>query len=491
MSRFFKYALLGYALLYFIIYCILVFYRIQYPFELEWMEGGSVDHVRRILSGQKLYVSPSLEFVPFGYTPLYFYISAVISKLLGIGFSPLRLLSFISSLGCFFIIFLMVRRETRSTFSAILASSLFVATFRISGAWFDIARVDSLFLFFILAALYIVRFNDSSRSYILAGLFISLSFLTKQTALIIFLPIMLYCIVINRRPSISLIITMVVIVGGSTLLLNHIHDGWYSYYIFLLSKQRPINVSRFFYFWSKDIFLSLSIPSFGIIFYLSAQMRSLDKRRFFFYVSALIGMLGGSLISRLQFGGYHNVLFPAYAIMAILFGLAIHTAAELIQRAPENKRRILEIYLYLICIIQFTGLAYNPFTQIPTREDLKAGKEFIRTMAELQGDILLPSHGYLPVLAGKKSHAHAMAIVDFLWGENTPEKARFIEEIRKKIREKKFSAIILDSPWFPEEVSNYYIKQRALFDSPAVFWPVTGEKTRPEWIYISKTNIAN
>ena len=153
ISRFFRYTLLAVATLYVAVYLILVFFRIQYPFELEWMEGGSVHQVIRILSGQKLYVSPSLEFVPFVYTPLYFYISASISRIIGAGFVPLRLVSFISSLGCFFIIFLFVKRETKSNFFGILAASLFSATFRRSGAFFDIARVDSLFLFFLLTAL--------------------------------------------------------------------------------------------------------------------------------------------------------------------------------------------------------------------------------------------------------------------------------------------------------------------------------------------------
>ncbi|MHC4458094.1 MAG: hypothetical protein ACYS0I_13605, partial [Planctomycetota bacterium] len=76
ISRFFKHALLTVAILYLAVYLILVFLRIQFPFELEWMEGGSVHQIERILEGKKLYVSPSLEFVPYIYPPLYFYVSA-------------------------------------------------------------------------------------------------------------------------------------------------------------------------------------------------------------------------------------------------------------------------------------------------------------------------------------------------------------------------------------------------------------------------------
>ena len=36
-------------------------------FDLEWLEGASVQQVSRILSGQRLYVRPSIHFVPFIY----------------------------------------------------------------------------------------------------------------------------------------------------------------------------------------------------------------------------------------------------------------------------------------------------------------------------------------------------------------------------------------------------------------------------------------
>ena len=45
--------------------------RIGYPYELEWMEGGSLQNVQRVVGGESIYVEPSIDFVPFLYTPLY------------------------------------------------------------------------------------------------------------------------------------------------------------------------------------------------------------------------------------------------------------------------------------------------------------------------------------------------------------------------------------------------------------------------------------
>jgi hypothetical protein len=59
--------------------------RMTYPYELEWFEGTSVDLVRRILSGQSIYVAPSIDFIPHLYAPLYFYVAAALSRILGVG----------------------------------------------------------------------------------------------------------------------------------------------------------------------------------------------------------------------------------------------------------------------------------------------------------------------------------------------------------------------------------------------------------------------
>ena len=99
-----RWFVVGAAVWYIGSYLVVALLRIGYPFELEWMEGAVADHVLRILSGQPLYVRPSLDFVPFVYPPLYFYVSAGFAKLLGFSLLPLRLVSLLSSLACFAVI---------------------------------------------------------------------------------------------------------------------------------------------------------------------------------------------------------------------------------------------------------------------------------------------------------------------------------------------------------------------------------------------------
>src|SRR5207245_1002800 len=72
--------------------------RVGHPYELEWLEGGSVEHVQRVLHGRSLYPAPSVDFVSYPYPPLYWWASAGAASVLGVGFLPLRLVSLIASL---------------------------------------------------------------------------------------------------------------------------------------------------------------------------------------------------------------------------------------------------------------------------------------------------------------------------------------------------------------------------------------------------------
>ena len=213
--------------------------RIVFPFTLEWMEGGSFVQVSRILAGQSIYMRPSFEFIPQIYPPVYFYLSALVSTLLGNSFLSLRLVSILSTLGILYLIFILVRQGSGSTLAGILASGLFCATYQLSGHWFDIARVDSLALALLLLSIYLL-FKNKPITSLLGGIFLALSCFTKQTMLIVACVFAIYCILPPRRNNILFIGTALLSFAGGTLLLDWLHEGWYTYYIFYLPGRHRI-----------------------------------------------------------------------------------------------------------------------------------------------------------------------------------------------------------------------------------------------------------
>ena len=494
VTKFLRLLLLAISIAFIGGYVVIVFFRIRYPFELEWIEGSMVDLVSRVLSGQKLYVKPTLNFVPYVYTPLYYYLSAALARVIGIGFIPLRVVSFISSLGSFYLIYLIVRDETSRRFPAMLASGLFAATYRIGGAFFDLARVDSLFLFFLLVSIYLIRFKQSLISYILAGVFITLSFLTKQTALMISLPIILYSLYANRRLSIYLCGVTIALIAGSTVFFDRMCDGWYVFYVFQLPAHSPLGNFYGLNFWTKDLLRPLPIACLMSLLYGAVALSGRIWKGFLFYLLTSSGMLVASWVSRLHDGGYNNVLIPAYACISILFGLGTNLLLQSLPRISMRGQRMLEIAVYALCIAQFAGLYYNPIDQIPTHEDEQAGWRLIRTLETIRGEVWLPYHGYLPVLAGKKSFAHAGTMNVILVGPDGRVKTDLIREIKEAILNRKFTAILLDSTVFPAFFKDWlqdenwlaeldragYCLDSPIFPNARVFRPVTGGKIRPE-----------
>jgi len=489
LSQLLKYALFFSAASYIIIYLWMVFYRLQYPFDLEWIEGGMVDQVQRLVHGESIYIAPSINFVPFLYPPLYFYLSAVTSIVFGDGPFPLRLVSFSASLVSFTVIFLIVRNETKKLWAALLSVGLFAATFRVTGAWLDIARVDSLFLALWLLFIYFIRSRDSFLNSILAGIFAALAFLTKQTALILCLPVVTYFFWWNKKYALSLLVVAALIISTTTLLLEHASAGWYTYYVFkLLSQQTEWRPWMFASFWKEDLLVHLPLALLFIIFFLMGKPKQ-NQPILLWWASILAGALAGTFLTRVKVGGYDNVLLPTYATLSILFGLGLDEALRTIDQLNADYKDRIEVLIHAICLIQLIILFYNPYAQIPTATDLNNGHELISLLSKVDGDVYIPDHSHLAILADKQTFAHHSAIWDIVRGDQqTPGKALLEEDLNNAIRQQIFDMIILDTEWnyCCLEINQYYTKTGEVVYTENAFYTVTGWKKRPTYIYIAK-----
>jgi hypothetical protein len=472
-----SYALFVFAVAYLIIYFWMAYYRLRYPFELEWIEGGIVDQVQRLIHAQSMYVAPGIDYVPFLYPPVYFYFSAAASLLFGGGFFPLRLVSFSASLVSFSVIFLIVYKETKNARVAIISTGVFAAAFRVTGAWLDIARVDSLFLAFWLLFIYFVRDTKSLRYSLLAGLFAALAYLTKQTALIACLPVLIFLFWRNWKFALASLAVAGLIVGLTTVVFNLASAGWYGYYVFgLLSQQTEWLPLEFVTFWKNDLLIHLPIASLFTLFFLLGRPGH-DRRQLILWLSILTGALAGTFITRVKIGGYENVLLPTFAGISILFGLGLGGMLRTIKQiSPEYRGRV---------------EGYNPFAQIPTKSDLEAGNKLIQILSNVKGEVFLPDHGYLPELAGKKTYAHESAIWDVLRGnQQTQGKTLLAEDLKNAIRMQTFDEIILDSNldffWCCGQIDQYYTRIGDVFQDETSFYPVTGDKKRPTFVYIPR-----
>jgi 4-amino-4-deoxy-L-arabinose transferase-like glycosyltransferase len=470
------------------VYLFVALRRIRYPYELEWMEGGMVDHVARLMRGQPLYVRPSLEFTPFIYPPLYYCVSAGAARIFGLGFFPLRFVSLVCSLGAFVLTAAIVRRETRCWTAAAASVGVLAASFPASGAWFDVGRVDSLLMLLLLSTLWIVLRLRNVYGACAAALVLSLAFLTKQSALV-FAPAAALILVLSQvRLAVLFASTFAVLVVASAWMLDRVTDGWYGFYTFAVVRGHAIVHEMHAVFWLDEL---LRPCAFGVMltvaFAMAPRVRSLGSSRAPL-ATAIAALILMSWLSRVHSGGWLNVLIPAHTAVALGSGLGLHALLD--QPDHSSARRFAWLGAIML-LLQLAVLAYDPRRFLPTAADKAEGDRFINRLRNLPGDVLLTHHGYLPTLAGKRTFAHHMAVIDVMrsTADVAQSKQALHEEFEAALREHRFTAIVIDNadPPFLPSIEWYYRREsRWPYGSQDTWFPRTGAHIRPDLVFVPR-----
>jgi hypothetical protein len=403
-----------------------------------------------------------------------------------VGFLATRLTAILSSLVCLSLTFAMVRRETRSWCAAIVSTGLFTATYRASGAWFDIGRGDTLFLALSLGAFYVLRFGTSCRSAAWAAALLVLASLTKQTAFAVAVPLAIAALVTGWRKGLTFSLLVLAGMTASHGLMHFMSHGWYGYYAFELPRRFSVRIldSEVSAFWTRDLLRQFGIASvLGTVWLLRGM--AARNRAVWLYLGATIGMVAGSWLPRMQYGGYDNVLMPTYVIVAIVAGLCVHEMMSWEGGTPRI-RQLLSTVAAVLVLVQLGMLAYDPRAEIPTDRDRQEGQWLLSRLSSVSGEILMPFHGYLPSLAGSAPAAHRMAVSDVLGCDPDGAGAALRREYEHAIAAGRFAAIVLDrDDWFfMDEVRAYYPRRVPAFRDSTVFWPRTGWRVRPLWMYL-------
>ena len=424
-----------------VVYVAVAVRRVAYPFELEWMEGGSVAHVSRLLHGHPLYGPPSIDFVAYDYPPLYFVASAAVAKVVGTGFTALRVVSFAGSLGCLVVLYLIVTYETADRVAGIVAAGLFAAAFRLTGAWFDIARVDSLFLFLLLAAVLVSRRSSNWLGGAAAGGLLALSALTKQSAIVAGAPLLLYLVVTRWRVGLGALGSFVVLLGGVTVWVDHASGGWYRYYVFEILAQHPLESKAWGGFWRHDLLRwaapMVAVSAVGLV----AGLRSRAARwRAGFYVVVVAGLVAAAWISRLHTGGYDNVLMPAYAALAATAAVS----GALLVRSAGRWAGTVALGAAVLLAVQLALLSYSPRDQVPTAASRRASRALVAQLRRIAGPLVVLDHPWYGAMAGHRTYAQGGAAGEILRAHNRRAKRLLLRSFADAVEDGRVRAVVVD-----------------------------------------------
>jgi hypothetical protein len=397
----------------------------------------------------------------------------------------MRLVSFLSIVGVFVLLYRFVSRETGDRLSALVATGLFAATFEIGGAWFDVGRVDSLFLFVLISAMYVLRYHPTLRGHVACGALVATAFLTKQSGVVMAAPVLLYACYRNWRHGLVAGGVAAVLAAAGILIVDAMNDGWFLFYGFQLPQTYSIERQRMIDFWTVDILPPLAVAWAVGLFHFFAPRP--DSPRLF-YGAMAAGIIAGAWVSRGNPGGYFNVLIPVYFVAALFLGLGVAAARSAFSALESTLRQRAETWLMGACVLQFALLAYNPIDHIPSRTDAGVGRDFVASLSRVEGDVWVPYHGYLATMAGKRQYAHWMSVSDILGSGIDSLSTPLQAQVDSAIAARRFSLIVLSNGTFADspDLTAAYDSVGPAIEHPFRFWPLSGSRRRPVARYMPK-----
>jgi hypothetical protein len=204
-----------------------------------------------------------------------------------------------------------------------------------------------------------------------------------------------------------------------------------------------------------------------------------------------LSMLGVAWASRMNGGGAPNVLLPAFAALAVFFGLGI---AEGIRQLGVNAlqgRAAFRCYVLGVCAVQFVLLVYNPRSIVPFRSDLWADEKLSTALAAVPGPIFAPDFaGYLP--PGERQAQPFMSGAAELWGlyggGSRPQGDEWLRNLHDSINQHRFHSIVLkiDDPFLKDLVEEAgYVNRGPLIPQNDEFYSWRTPRTPQPLLYVN------
>jgi hypothetical protein len=384
----------------------------------------------------------------------------------------------VASLVCFAILGRLVQRETGSRGAGLAAAGLLAATYFATFTWFDVGRVDSLFLALSVAALYAARWARGPRGAIVVGLLLGAAFCTKQSALAEGVAVLVAIAAgPRRRLAVPAAIAYAAVVGGSTLALGLASHGWYVYYVFEQMSQHALNPTAASQFWVSELLPTLAVALCAAV---------LGARRIpFTLLAGCAALVAESFAARTQSGSNLNDLLPAYLAVALLAGLAMGGRSPVplsgASEGPARKRaawmapfrpiarwragpagRWIPVAASALIIAQIGLLAsgFRLSQAFPPNSDRVAAQRLVAAARWLGGTVAIPADPGIAVAAGLPPTEDQVASADILRASDQSAKAVFTASLAQAVATQKYSALILqyngDLRGFPADLPLYY-----------------------------------
>ena len=511
--------------------------RVFYPYALDLVEEDMLMQAWRVAQSLPVFVPPNAEFVPQVYMPLFTWLGGQLLRLTGFAFWPLRLISFMCTVGTAVLIVYVGWRESGSKTISLIGGALFLAGYpRLVGGWYDLARVDALFTFLSVAGLSVVVYGRSPlKRPLLAGLLLGLAFLTKQNGLVLAIVAGFYLFAVKHtgsakkekistfsafvRAPFIFVLAFLAVAGPPILIGKPAAAVGFGYYVVTIAYASPLELTRLWNILRWELGAGMGVLV-GLWLFVAGwqavgffqRVRTRDWRVVISNLHSLISsnpwvLFGGtavfiSVAGRATVGGNLNNMIVGYALLCLAPALSWKALrqrplSKISQIEERNSVKSVDKKFFLAwfaaILLQF-GLVMFPLNRslpkvyLPTATMQAAGDELLTQVANTEGEVWLLSHPSYAVRAGKRPYAHLQS----LWHARRRGNDPLPVDLVTLIENHHFAQIISDEsdfferePLFVELLLTHYEVATVLTDdqSPPT---LSGPIIRPLTVYTSR-----
>ncbi|MSQ83918.1 MAG: hypothetical protein EXR77_13725 [Myxococcales bacterium] len=299
--------------------------RLAFPFDLDWMEGGQLCQAQRLVLGLPVYGELTNNYAPFAYAPLHFIVLAALGHWVPLDYLPARCLSLACSVATITVICWQIKRSTPQPLRWLAVCSgvgMAAAAYFPSGAWFEIARTDSLALLLPIAAAAVVVHGPLSRRQTWAvALLCTLAIYAKQTGVCYVAFIAVFIWLTDRRRA-GLFALLLVVTGGVPLVwAQWTTDGWFWQWMTLMARH-PVNGLQV----GKGLWLVAKFAPLVVILPVAAWVlwrRHGLSRPSVVWLGMVVAALPGCLLPFAKQGGYLNNLLALLLLVPMVTWLLV------------------------------------------------------------------------------------------------------------------------------------------------------------------------
>ena len=449
--------------------------RVGYPYDLEWMEGGMLLHARRVLDGLPIYVRPSPEFIPYIYPPLYSWVVAALGAVFGLGYPVARAVSFVGTVLASGALVAAARGERVPSALAVGAAGLYLSCYDNSGAFYDLVRIDGLWMALLCWSLVAVR-HGAVR---VGGLLLVAAFATKHNGAAFGLPALLWLWRVEGRATALRFAAWSVGPALAFLAVMELGtEGRFLKYLIEVPAYHPFVFDRFFPGTPKELFQALPWTTglavgVGLLF-----VRRASAGAWYWVAQGTLAIVLCSVM-RGHFGGFINVLMPGHWALSLWAALA---AGAVLARWPHV---LVRAGLGAALALQIWQGRWSPKRYWPSEADYAAGRTLIERLSEVDGPILAPQSPFYPVLAGKETGFALIALWD-IDHEGGPFHDD-VEVIKRSLAERHWGAVLVGND---DKIGyglprNYQKAERFAFPGRALYTK-TGWARAPRYLYLPR-----